>query len=96
MAYAFSKILKVKNLSVLTFGVWIGVILHLLLDTIAGQIRWAWPFSNQAIQLVDIPPTHTWWVMSFIFHWTFCLEVGLIIIALLLFFKDRSRITSVR
>ncbi|NUM57700.1 MAG: hypothetical protein HUU56_03665 [Bdellovibrionaceae bacterium] len=70
--------------------------LHLALDTIAGQIRWAWPFSNQAIQLVNIPPTHSWWVMSFIFHWTFFIEVGLIILALLLFLKERSHSTLIR
>lgn len=96
VVYVVSKFLKMRNVSVFTFGIWISVILHLVLDTIAGQIRWAWPFSNRAIQLVEIPPAHSWWVISFIVHWTFYLEVGLIILAWLLFFRDRSRTTPVK
>jgi inner membrane protein len=88
--FVASRFFKNQRLSVFILDVWISAMLHLCLDTIAGQIRWAWPFSNRAIQFVEIPATHSWWVMSFINHWTFLLEIILIVIASIIYFKNRQ------
>lgn len=96
LIYTFSRILKLRRISVFTLGCWVSIILHLILDSIAGQIRWTWPFSNQAVQLVEIPATHDWWVLSFIFHWTFLLEIGFIAVAIFIFLKERARLNAIK
>lgn len=51
---------------------------HMALDTIAGGIAWLAPFSPERWQLVEIPARYEWWGWSFIFHWTFLLELLMI------------------
>jgi inner membrane protein len=75
-----AKIRNKNDLKIFSISMCVGAILHLALDSIARQIRWLYPLTNSAIQLVEIPPTHSWWVISFITHWTFLLEVALVIL----------------
>lgn len=59
-----------------------AIFLHLMLDTISGGILWAWPFSDRLFSLVTVPPHQANWVLSFVLHWTFALELGLWAVAL--------------
>ena len=61
------------------------VLLHLVLDSIAAEIYWLAPFSNKYINLVEVPAAYSWWVYSFIFHWTFALELFICIVAAVIF-----------
>ncbi|MEM8653117.1 MAG: metal-dependent hydrolase [Pseudomonadota bacterium] len=70
-------------------GLGMGGLLHLALDSIVGKVAWAWPFSNVAKPLVEVPATQSHWVLSFLFHWTFAVEIALCVIALVLFFQRR-------
>lgn len=76
---------------------WVGVglgaggLLHLALDSIAGRIAWLWPFSDAAAPLVTVPASHSWWVYSFLTHWTFAVEVLLCLVALVLFVTAHRR-----
>ncbi|MEL6887211.1 MAG: metal-dependent hydrolase [Pseudomonadota bacterium] len=72
-------------------GVALGALLHLALDSIAGKIAWAWPVSEVAAPLVVVPATQAHWVMSFIFHWTFAMELALCALALGVFVRTRHR-----
>ncbi|MDH5596812.1 MAG: metal-dependent hydrolase [Candidatus Peregrinibacteria bacterium] len=72
--------------AVVFFG---NIFLHLMLDTIVGKIEWLFPFSEKAIYLFDVPAVHSFWVYNFIFHWTFLLEIVVILWALNLFFEDK-------
>lgn len=65
-----------------------NIFLHLLLDTIVGKIEWLYPISPQAFYLFDVPAKYDFWVYNFIFHWTFLLEMAVIIWALYLLFKN--------
>ena len=60
-----------------------AVMSHLILDSVAGDIRWLWPFTDEGFQLVTVPTTHTKWYMSFFHHWTFKLEICISILGLL-------------
>ena len=72
------------------FGAFVlGNFLHVLLDSIAGGIMWAWPYSNDLISLVTVQPTHSHFILSFMAHWTFWLEITLWIFAVTLFLKGR-------
>lgn len=68
------------------FGLFFAAIfLHLILDTLAGSIMWGWPFSTRLVALVEVPATQTHWILSFLAHWTFLVELGLILWAIVLF-----------
>ncbi len=66
-----------------------GAILHVLLDSIAGGIMWFWPFQNDLISLVTVQPTHSHFILSFMAHWTFWLELALWAIAIGLYLRGR-------
>jgi hypothetical protein len=59
-----------------------AVFSHLVLDTMAGEIEWAWPFFSHGFTLVTVPATHVKWYLSFLTHWTFALEIFVSITAL--------------
>jgi inner membrane protein len=77
----------------------VGIATHLLLDTIAGDIQWLQPFSDRFVHLVTVPARPgAHWIVSFVLHWTFALEVVLtllgMIAALAAFRRTCSRATS--
>lgn len=61
-----------------------GVLAHLLLDTVAGGIFWLHPIRDVEVVLVHVPPRYSWWVWSFVLHWSFALELVVIAGAALL------------
>lgn len=63
-------------------------LLHMLLDTVVGGIYWLAPFSDAMLLFFNIPARHSWWVGNFILHWTFVLEL-LIVLAAYLQWKRR-------
>jgi len=70
-----------------------ALLLHMALDTISGGILWGVPFSNHLFSLVTVPATQSHWVLSFILHWTFLLEILIWLIAIALFvqrWRDQS------
>ncbi len=64
-----------------------AIVLHLALDTITGQIHWLYPISATTFTLVPVPAVHGWWVSNFLLHWTFVIELLLIILALFAYIK---------
>lgn len=82
-----------KKRSVLIAGsMFIGnVFLHLLLDTWAGGVAWFRPFVDTSYVFVTVPATRDWWVWSFVTHWSFLVEVAMIIAAVVLFACGRKR-----
>lgn len=54
-----------------------GLLLHMVLDSIAAGIAWLMPFRDAQINLVAVPARHGWWVWNFILHWTFLLELAI-------------------
>ena len=67
-----------------------GVMLHLLLDTLAGPVLYLAPFTWEKIQLIRVPAVYDWWVWNFIRHWTFQLELMIWATAILVFILSRS------
>jgi inner membrane protein len=52
-----------------------NLMLHMLLDTLVGGVRWLSPLSDAWLTLVEVPARYQPWVLSFILHWTFGLEL---------------------
>ena len=79
-------------------AVWLGyalvglnVGLHLVLDTTAGGVRWAWPASDAEFRLVTVPARYQPWYLNFVWHWTFGLELLLVAAAGWQFRRRRAR-----
>lgn len=73
----------------------LNVTLHLVLDSVAGGIRWLWPLSSAEFRLVVVPARHHPWYLNFILHWTFGLEVALVVGAMWLFLRRRRRAETI-
>ncbi|WP_310618445.1 metal-dependent hydrolase [Flexibacterium corallicola] len=69
----------------------LGGVLHNCLDTIASPVYWLAPFSYTAIELVTVPATYNHWIFSFLLHWTFGIELLIILAATVMFYKDLKR-----
>ncbi|RWB51145.1 metal-dependent hydrolase [Mesorhizobium sp.] len=52
-----------------------GAMLHMALETVASPIMWLAPFNHHPFELVTVPARHGNWVLSFVLHWTFGLEL---------------------
>lgn len=65
--------------------------IHLLLDSVMGDIPWLAPYSTQFYALFTVPANFKPWWMSFILHWTFLFEVAIIIAAAVLFIRNRKK-----
>lgn len=52
-----------------------AIFLHLLLDSISGGILWGAPFDSRLHALVTVPASQPHWILSFLLHWTFLLEI---------------------
>ena len=66
-----------------------GIALHLVLDTCAGGIAWAWPVSTHLVTLITVAATQSHWLLSFILHWSFLPELAIWAGALVLYFKRK-------
>ncbi|NNE89089.1 MAG: metal-dependent hydrolase [Silicimonas sp.] len=71
-------------------GLGLGGVLHVTLDTTLGQIAWAWPISARYWTFIEVQPTHSHYLLSFANHWTFQVELALVGLALLVFWKRRK------
>jgi inner membrane protein len=60
----------------------LGVWSHLLLDSVAGDIWWLWPWLDTPFSLVSIPAIHAPWWLNYLLHWSFAVELAIVAAAL--------------
>lgn len=65
--------------------------LHLLLDTFVGDIMWGWPFNDRFYRIATVSATHKHWILSFMFHWSFLIELLICACATALYFRKRAK-----
>lgn len=66
------------------FAFFAAILVHLLLDTLAGDIKWLWPHSDRFFHLVTVPAVHSHWILNFILHPVFVAELAIWAAALFL------------
>jgi len=79
---------KMRIYYVLFFVNWL---VHLILDTVTERIFWLYPVSNHGFQLIEVPAVFNHWIISFVLHWSFAIELTIVAFALILFLKIRKR-----
>jgi inner membrane protein len=84
-----------RDLFALVLVVGVNALLHVILDTPTGYIQWLAPWSDAPVGYVEIPNRYRLWPLNFFLHWTFALEIGVIVAAGLLYFRRRARRTAV-
>ena len=52
-----------------------GVFAHLCLDSVVGDVRWLWPLSDELFSLFTVPARYSHYIISFVLHWTFAIEL---------------------
>ncbi|MTH98643.1 metal-dependent hydrolase [Roseibium sp. RKSG952] len=72
-----------------------GGVVHMALDSIVGKIAWAWPYSDYSQPLVVVQATHSHWILSFLNHWTFAVELAITALAIALWLWRRRNSTCV-
>lgn len=82
----FSPIKKLRPYVSLFYINWV---VHLILDTVTGGIAWLYPLKSTLIKLIQIPAHMSHWILSFIFHYSFLIEIGIVFYAFLLWKKSR-------
>ncbi|SDS57758.1 inner membrane protein [Halopseudomonas sabulinigri] len=55
----------------------LGGMLHVLLDTLAGDIWWFAPLVDQRYALVKVTARYQPWWLNFIMHWVFLVELAI-------------------
>ena len=86
--YCLKKFEKFRIYHILFFVNWL---IHLILDTFTGGIAWLYPFNNEIFLFIDIPANFNHWIISFILHWSFVIELVFVAVALILFLKTVKR-----
>src|SRR4051812_16530499 len=73
---------RFKQLPALALIFCINGFVHLMLDTIVGDIWWFAPFVDKPYSLFTVPAAYTPWLLSFILHWSFLLELAVLGVAI--------------
>lgn len=71
-----------------------AIALHLLLDSLAGDIMWLWPLNDQFYALTTVPATQPHWMLSFVLHWAFLMEIAICLWAVFLLLKRPRKMTA--
>lgn len=74
-------------LALAVFGA--NVMLHMVLDTTAGGVRWLWPASEAEFAMAHVAARHEPWWLNFVLHWTFALEAALVAAAVAWWLRGR-------
>lgn len=67
----------------------LNIVVHLLLDTIVGDIWWLAPALMKPFALFNVPALYQPWILNFLLHWSFLLELALLAAAFAVFHKHR-------
>lgn len=55
----------------------LAVLVHICLDTIAGDVLWGWPFSDHFTHFITVPARFDAWILNFVLHPIFALELAI-------------------
>ncbi len=67
--------------------------IHLLLDTVVGDIWWLMPFVDKPFAFASVPRLVEPWWLNFFIHWSFLLEILTIVWAVCLWRKPAKRLS---
>ncbi|NHQ85075.1 metal-dependent hydrolase [Iodobacter sp. HSC-16F04] len=87
ISYALYACSSQKKLGFLSFIACTSCILHMILDTVVGDIWWFFPFIDQPFALFTVTALYKPWWLNFILHWSFALELVICSLAICIYIK---------
>ncbi len=72
----------------IVFGV--NIMAHLVADTLVGDIKWLYPLNDTYYAFFTVPARYQPWWLNFVLHWTFLLELSIILVAVYFFSKRKQ------
>lgn len=85
---------KKSKFAALAFIFCLGGFIHMVLDTIVGDIWWFAPFIDRPFALFNVPALYKPWWLNFIFHWSFALELSLWLWAIVVYRRHSSQLSK--
>ena len=73
------RLKKRKPLTFLALIFSVGGLLHMLLDSVVGDIWWLAPIVDQPYALFTVPARFQPWWLNFVLHWSFVIELLIIV-----------------
>lgn len=68
--------------------------IHLVLDSIVGDVWWLAPFVDKPVAFFIVPALYKPWWLNFLLHWSFALELAVVIWAIYLWRRSPSPIIN--
>jgi inner membrane protein len=65
----------------------LSIMLHLALDSSVGDIWWLYPVIDKPFSPFTVPVTQPTWLLSFVFHSSFLLELAVTLLATAVYFR---------
>ncbi|WP_084600606.1 metal-dependent hydrolase [Aromatoleum toluclasticum] len=62
---------------------------HMILDTIVGDIWWFAPWGSEPFAFFTVPALYKPWWLNFLLHWSFAIEIAVVVWAIYLWRKAR-------
>jgi inner membrane protein len=73
---------KPKPLLALVFS--LNGMVHMVLDSLVGDIRWLAPWDQTPFSFATVPALYTPWWLNFLLHWSFLVELAVVLMAVAL------------
>lgn len=76
---------KIRSRAALAAIFAINGMAHMVFDTVVGDIWWFAPLVDKPFVLFNVPALYTPWWLNFLLHWSFGVEIAMILWAVYLF-----------
>lgn len=81
---------KSKTMAALAVIFSLNGMIHMVMDTVVGDIWWFAPLVDKPLAFFTVHPVYKPWWLNFILHWSFALEIGIVLWALHLWHKGSA------
>ena len=85
IAVIWLSVSKSKKTALIPVVALLGCVLHVVLDSVVGDIWWFAPCIDKPCALFTVPALFKPWWLNFILHWSFALELGITLWALVIY-----------
>jgi inner membrane protein len=79
---------RARNSSILAIIFSLNGFIHMLLDSIVGDIWWFAPFVDKPFAFFTVPALYKPWWLNFLLHWSFALELAVVVWAVYLWCRS--------
>ncbi|MEM8949673.1 MAG: metal-dependent hydrolase [Pseudomonadota bacterium] len=94
LVFLVSMLFRSRTIYLCGLMLMLATMVHLILDSVAGGILWLYPIDSTAYTLIDVPAQYGHWILNFVFHWSFLLELGILALAVIVFLRRNEPIQT--